>query len=80
MQQHNKKKENEMTDLLDNDNPFNDTLEDIFIDNDLFDNTDNKDKNSSGQYFKGHKNRTRRNYVRATTTSNYTWKHRFEPI
>ena len=25
------------------DNSFNDTVEDIFIDNDLFDNTDNRD-------------------------------------
>ena len=36
-----------MIDLIDNilgdDNPFNDTVEDIFIDDDLFDNTDNKD-------------------------------------
>ena len=35
-----------MIDLIDNilgdDNPFNDTVEDIFIDDDLFDNTDNK--------------------------------------
>ena len=29
--------------ILDDDNPFNDTVEDIFIDDDLFDNTDNKD-------------------------------------
>ena len=41
------KKENETVDLvddiLDNDNPFNDTIEDIFIDGDLFDNTNNAD-------------------------------------
>ena len=30
-------------DILDNDNPFNDTIEDIFIDDDLFDNTNNTD-------------------------------------
>ena len=29
--------------ILDDDNPFNDTVEDVFIDDDLFDNTDNKD-------------------------------------
>ena len=29
--------------ILDDDNPFNATVEDIFIDDNLFDNTDNKD-------------------------------------
>ena len=46
MQRHNQKKK-KMIDLvdyiLDDDNPFNDTVEDVFIDDDLFDNTDNKD-------------------------------------
>lgn len=48
MQQLNKKKQNDIIDLIDNmldeGNPFNDTIkkepEDIFIDDDLFDNTD----------------------------------------
>ena len=47
MQQHNKKKQSEMIHLvdyfLDDDNSFNDTVENIFIDNDLFDNNDNRD-------------------------------------
>ena len=51
MPQLNKKKQNDIIDLIDNmldeGNPFNDTIkkepEDIFIDDDLFDNTDQKE-------------------------------------
>ena len=58
MLQLNKKKQNYfiglLDDVLDEDNPFNDTMEteDIFIDDNLFDDTDQKDiKNISEDVF-----------------------------
>ena len=77
------KKQSEMIHLvdyfLDDDNSFNDTVEDIFIDNDLFDNNDNRDIKIADNILGGI-NITNGNYVRAATTSNYTWKYRFKHI
>ena len=72
---------NEIIDLvdyiLDDGNPFNDTAEDIFIDDDLFDNTDNKDIKIEADDILGGI-RARGNYVGSATTSNYTWKYKLK--